>query len=121
MKKDAFTTIRTEGAILPVELLQRILAGDSSVPGLSSEAYHLAGNKRLNEAATRAWNRLTGVWESFRTSMADLPEDAPGTTKTRRRLLILFQELGYGRLQRQDAVEIEVRTRVPHQPWRHRP
>jgi hypothetical protein len=108
--KDQFSTVRTEGAILPVELLQRILAGDSSVPGLSSEAYHLAGNERLNEAATRAWNRLTGVWESFRTSTEELPEDAPGTTETRRWLLILFQELGYGRLQRQDAVDIEGRA-----------
>ncbi len=106
----AFSAIRTEGAILPAELLQRILAGDSSVPGLSSDAYHLAGNERLNEAATRAWNRLTGVWESFRTSMEELPEDVPGTTETRRWLLILFQELGYGRLQRQDAVEIEGRA-----------
>ena len=31
------------------------------VPGLTPEVYHLAGNEKLNEAASRSWNRRLGV------------------------------------------------------------
>ena len=45
---DIFTTIRTEGALLPVDLLQRILAGDKGLPGLTPEDYHLSGEKVID-------------------------------------------------------------------------
>lgn len=41
-RKDIFTTIRTEGSILPPDLLQRIDAGDHELEGLEPEDYHLA-------------------------------------------------------------------------------
>jgi hypothetical protein len=63
---ERFTTIRTEGALLPADLLQRIADGDRNVPGLTAEAYHLAGNEKLNEAASRSWNRLLGVCKGGR-------------------------------------------------------
>jgi len=31
------------------------------VPGLTPEVYHLAGNEKLNEAASRSGNRRLGV------------------------------------------------------------
>ena len=48
--RNPFTTIRTEGALLPVDLLQRIVAGDSALGGLDPESYHLPGSEKLNEA-----------------------------------------------------------------------
>jgi Eco57I restriction-modification methylase len=106
-----FLTVRSEGSILPAELLQRIIAGDHAIPGLRPEDYHLAPGERLNEAATRSWNRLRGVWETFKKIMDQLPEDVYGTSETRERwLTVLFQELGYGRLQTGRAFEIEGKT-----------
>lgn len=102
----SYTTIRSEGALLPPDLLARIQSGDSALPGLNPQAYHLPGTMRLNEAASRAWNALLGAWATFDEARARLPQDDPGTTLTRERwLLPLFQELGYGRLQVQTARE----------------
>ena len=63
--RETFTTIRTEGALLPVEILQRIAEGDRHLEGLSPESYHLSKNEKLNEAINRAWNRCEGAWRSF--------------------------------------------------------
>jgi len=97
VSRSPFTTVKTEGGILPADLLGRIAAGN--VDGLKPTDYHLAPNERLNEAISRSWNRLLGVWQSFDDQRLGLPESDRGTTLTRERwLLILFQELGYGRL-----------------------
>ncbi len=102
-----FPTIRTEGAILPADLLERIAAGDRSLPGLTPADYHLDAGEKLNEAVSRSWNRLLGLWKAFRTETAALPADDPGTTHTRERwLLPLFRELGYGRLPAARAADI---------------
>ena len=39
--RDLFTTIRTEGGLLPADLLQRIVHGDRELPGLDDVSYHL--------------------------------------------------------------------------------
>ena len=110
-RSSIFNTIRTEGAILPAELLQRIVSGDTTLEGLKSTDYHLSPSERLNEAATRSWNRLIGVWQTYREILNQLPEESIGTTETRERwLLPLFQEFGYGRLQTQKSIEIEDKT-----------
>ncbi len=102
-----FTTVKTEGAILPADLLQRIATGQG-LDGLRPDDYHLAPNERLNEAINRSWNRCLGAWASFNDQRARLPESDAGTTLTRERwLLILFQELGYGRLQIARGVQIQ--------------
>jgi len=51
--RNTFTTIHTEGALLPADLLQRILDGDKSLDGLSPETYHLPAGEKLNEAHQR--------------------------------------------------------------------
>ncbi len=105
--RSPFTTIRTEGALLPVDLLQRVMDGDTDLGGLTPDSYHLSGEK-LNEAINRSWNHLLGSWAAFLAAAAKLPEGDPGTTATRERwLLPLFNELGYGRLPIAKAIEIE--------------
>jgi hypothetical protein len=117
-RRELFTTIRTEGALLPPELLQRIADGDRDLEGLTSEAYHLAANERLGEAVTRSWNRLVGAWAGFRDALAKLPATDHGTSVTRERwLLIVFQELGYGRLPTARAVEIDDRSYPVSHAW----
>jgi len=119
-KRDTFITIRTEGALLPPDLLQQIAFG-TGIDGLSPESYHLAG-ERLNEAVTRAWNRMLGAWANFKSAREKLADSDAGTTITRERWLMpLFQELGYGRLQTSRAYEIEGKTYHISHMWEGTP
>ena len=38
----AFSTVRTEGAMLPSDILVRVASGDRSLGGLDEASYHLA-------------------------------------------------------------------------------
>ncbi len=121
-RRDLFSTIRSEGALLPSDLLQRIAEGDRNVPGLTPEAYHLAGNEKLNEAVSRSWNRLLGVWGAFQAASKDLKEGDPATGFTRDKwLLPLFQELGYGRLQAAKAFDIAGKAYPISHCWQQTP
>jgi len=105
--RSTFTTIHTEGALLPVDLLLRVSRADPDLDGTTPTSYHLAPGEKINEAINRSWNRLSGLWTTFSAVRADLPADDPATTLTRERwLLPLFQELGFGRLSVAKAVEI---------------
>lgn len=105
--RDIFTTIHTEGAILPPDLLQRLVDGGDGLDGLRAEDYHRPG-ERLNEVINRAWNVLLGAWANFQSAREQLPPDDLGTTITRERwLLPLFRELDYGRLPTERAIEID--------------
>lgn len=102
-----FTTIRSGGALLPPEVLTRIIDADRDLGGLSPTDYHLGESERLGEAISRSWNRLVGVWASFAPSLDGFNANDPGTGATRERWLApLFQELGFGRLQVAKAREI---------------
>ena len=121
-RQNIFAAIRTEGAILPVDLLQRIAEGKGDLEGLSPEAYHLAGNEKLNEAINHSWNRMLGAWTAFRAFREKLPEGDTGTSPTRERwLLPLFQELGYGRLLAAKSITIEDKTYAISHGWQHTP
>src|SRR5512147_113901 len=116
-----FLTIRAEGALLPVDLLQRIVENDPDLGGLTPESYHLSGEK-LNEAINRSWNRLLGAWAAFRVAREKLPEGDPGTSVTREKwLLPLFDELDYGRLQITKAIEIEGKSYAISHGWNEVP
>ena len=120
--RSAFTTIHSEGAILPPDLLQRIAEGSPRAGGLDGlrpeEDYHLARGERLNEAINRSWNRLLGAWAAFRGQAERLGAGDPGTTLTRERwLLPLFQELGYGRLATARAVELDGKSYAVSHAW----
>lgn len=95
---DTFDTVQVEGAILPVDLLQRVAVGDSRLEGLRPEDYHLTGEK-VNEATNRAWNRLLPVWDAFKAAAEKLPAHDDGRALTLNRwLLPLWRDLDYGQL-----------------------
>lgn len=117
-----FTTIKTEGALLPADFLQRIADRDPDLEGLTPESYHLAKNERLNEVISRSWTRCKGAWRAFQAAGKDLPESDAGTTLTRERwLLILFQEFGYGRLLTAKAQHINGKSYPISHLWQHTP
>ena len=117
-----FTTIHTEGALLPTDLLQRVLVVDPELDGLSAADYHLPAGEKLNEAINRSWNRLQGSWAAFHREMEKLPPGDFGTGMTRDRwLLPLFQELGYGRLQTAKAIELDGKSYPISHRWSETP
>ena len=117
-----FETITTEGALLPSDFLQRLAQRDRDIAGLTSEAYHLGEGEKLNEAISRSWNRLLGVWKNFVSATQALPASDLGTTLTREKwLLPLFQELGYGRLQIAKPFEFDDRRYSISHAWQAAP
>ncbi len=117
-----FTTLRSEGAILPMDLLQRIALLDTTLSGLTSESYHLLKTEKLNEAINRAWNRILSAWTAFKTAQDKLPEKDLGTTLTRERwLLPLFSELGYGRLLTTKPIEVNDKSYPISHGWQNTP
>src|SRR5437867_469963 len=94
-----FETVTTEGALLPSDFLNRLAQRDRDIKGLTADDYRLGSGEKLNEAISRSWNRLLGVWKNFAAAATALPSTDLGTTLTREKwLLPLFQELGYGRV-----------------------
>ena len=94
-----FKNIRTEGAILPVEILVAIASGDPRINGLRPDDFYLPPGERLNEKITEIWSKLKRCWELFKQKRDDLPESDYGTTLTRQAwLLPLFRLLDYGNL-----------------------
>lgn len=108
MRGELLSAVRSEGSLLPADLLARVLAEDKEVPGLAPEDYHLGKHEKINEAVSRSWNRLLGAWSSFREHLENFGEDLAGTTETRERwLYLVFQELGYGRLHKASGLRVE--------------
>lgn len=119
---DFFSTVKTEGAMLPPEILVRIAEMDSEMGGLTPDAYHLDKGEKINEAINRSWNRLLGVWTTFRKAQELLPQEDLGTTLTRDKwLLKLFDELGYGRLLPSKPMEVEEKIYPVSHFWQHTP
>lgn len=120
--REAFGCVRSEGGLLPVDLLRRVADGDRSLAGLQPAAYHLAAGERLNERITGSWNRLSGAWAAFDAERGALAAEDAGTRVTRERWLqVLFGELGYGRLVAQPAVEVDGSSFAVFSQWQHTP
>jgi hypothetical protein len=89
---------------------------------LDEASYHLVAGERLNERISQSWKRLLGAWIAFRTAADTLPEGDAGTTLTRERwLLILLQELEYGRLPASRAIDIDGKSYAISHFWHHSP
>ncbi|HZS92728.1 MAG TPA: hypothetical protein VFE42_35220 [Chloroflexota bacterium] len=90
-----FTTVVSEGGLLPPDLLARVAAADPRLPCMSAADYGLGRNERLNEAISRAWARVRGYWLAF----SNTPPSETGVVETRHEwLLPLFRALDYGEL-----------------------
>ncbi len=120
--RNLFTTVKTEGGLLPPDFLQRLVEGSKAIDGLTLESYHLTGGEKPNEAASRSWNRLQTAWAAFQTASKGLKEEDAGTGLTREKwLLPLFSELGYGRLQAAKTFEIDGKAYAISHLWQQTP
>jgi hypothetical protein len=121
-RRELFSTLRTEGGLLPPDFIRRLAEGVSGVPGLRPADYHLVEGEKLSEAASRAWNRLQPAWAAFQKAVAGLPKGDPATGITREKWLQpLFHELGYGRLLPAKPVEIEEKQYPVSHSWQRTP
>jgi hypothetical protein len=103
----SLSTIRSEGGLLPTDLLARIAASRSDLPGTSSEHYGLQATARLSETITQSWNALKRRWASLREDINLLPKDRAGTSLTNEKwTLPLLRELGFGFLPTTPSREI---------------
>ena len=115
-----FQTIRSEGAILPPDVLR--LISSLQVDGATAEAFHLPPGSKLNEAISQSWTTLQGYWRAFQEDRRSLAPDDAGTSVTNERwLLPLFKELAYGRLVTADAPKIDERTDPVKRFYSHTP
>ena len=69
-----FRTIRSEGGLLPQDLLRRVLDPHSGLPGTTADDYHLSPGERLNEVITQSWNRLHKNWGNYSGSVAGMKQ-----------------------------------------------
>lgn len=114
------TNYTTVGGLLPRDFLDRVSAGESGLPGLGPTSYGLAPGERLNDAITRSWNRLRGLWDGFVEAEADQPEsDRTATAVTRERwLLPLLAELGFeGGIESVRGLAIDGKTYAISHQW----
>ncbi len=106
-----FQTIRSEGGLLPPDLLLRVLDPKEQLDGTRPEDYGLPQGERLNEVITQSWNRLRKHWVEFRAAAEHLPATEPGTGLTNDKWnLPLLRELGFGLLPTSAGPEIGGRT-----------
>jgi hypothetical protein len=106
-----FQTIRSEGGLLPPDLLRRILDPKEKLDGTRPEDYGLPQGERLNEIIIQSWNRLRKHWAEFRAAAANLPLGEAGTGLTNDKLsLPLLRELGFGLLPTSAGPEAGGRT-----------
>lgn len=109
--RHSFSTITTEGSILPADLLERIADLTTTIEGRTPDGYHLIAGEKLNEAVTNSWNRALAAWRAFSAARDHLGASDTGTTITRERwLLPLFNEMQWGRLTGWKAIEIAGRS-----------
>jgi hypothetical protein len=109
--KNEFQTIRSEGGLLPPDLLRRVVDAKGNLPGAKPEDYGLPVGERLNEAVTQSWNRMRRHWADFRAAARNLPEAETGTGLTNDKWSVpLLRELGFGLLPTTPGPEIAGKT-----------
>ena len=81
--RQEFQTVRSEGGLLPPDLLRRLLDRHSALAGTRPEDYGLSPGERLNEVITHSWNRLRRHYGEFRAAAANLPDGKAGTARLR--------------------------------------
>lgn len=110
-RPSGFQTIRSEGGLLPPDLLRRVLEPKEKLEGTQPEDYGLPQGERLNELITQSWNRLRKHWREFRSAATNLPDGEAGTGITNEKWnLPVLRELGFGLLPTSAGPAINGRT-----------
>lgn len=110
-RRDEFQTIRSEGGLLPSDLLRRVLDPKEKLEGTAPQDYGLPPGERLIEVITQSWNRLRKHWAEYRGAAKNLPEGEAGTGLTNDKWSVpLLRELNFGMLPASTAPQIDGQT-----------
>jgi len=117
-----FMSIHVVGGLLPADMLVRIADG-KDISSSRPADYHVVGARSVRDDAERHWDYLKGAWRALRAALGEDGHDPAGLT-TENWLLPLFEEHGFGRLQRlPDGIHADDRALVfpvTHR-WEHVP
>ncbi|WP_174714045.1 Eco57I restriction-modification methylase domain-containing protein [Candidatus Viridilinea mediisalina] len=104
-----YTTITTEGGLLPADILDAIAAGE--LEGQRPEDFGLERTRKLSDRISAAWQAVRGQWLLFQSYLADLPAGETATTETREQwVLPLLRILGYQLARNRSAYIVHSRT-----------
>ncbi|HUZ26548.1 MAG TPA: N-6 DNA methylase [Streptosporangiaceae bacterium] len=95
---ETFASLKITGGLLPSDVIGKIYAGDSDVPGIGPQTYGLEPGESVRRQASRVWQYLLEKWQEFRTRAEASPEQASARVTRERWLHILLRELGFGQL-----------------------
>jgi hypothetical protein len=105
----AYTTIITEGGLIPADILDALAAAE--LPGQRPEDFGLERTRNLSDRISAAWQAARGQWALFQSYLADLPAGETGTSETREQwMLPLLRVLGYQLARNRSAYRVDERT-----------
>ncbi len=87
----AYVSISVEGGLFPSDLLDRIAAGDSNLPGQKAADFGLNGTRRLTDEIQSAFSDSRSYWDAFQRRLERSRESR--TTITREDWIAKFMEL----------------------------
>jgi len=87
----AYVSISVEGGLSPSDLLDRIAAGDSNLPGQKAADFGLDGARRLTDEIQSAFSDSRSYWDAFQRRLERSHESR--TTITREDWIAKFMEL----------------------------
>jgi hypothetical protein len=103
---EAFASLKITGGLLPSDVIGRIYAAETGVPGIGPDTYGLEPGESVRRQASRVWPYLLEKWQEFKTRVDASPEVGSARLTRERWLHILLRELGFGRLSAEAAVEL---------------
>jgi hypothetical protein len=93
----AYVSISVEGGLFPIDLLERIASGDSTIPGQKLADFGIDGTKRLTDEIQSAFSDARSYWDAFQRRLGRSSESR--TTITREDWMTGFLELlGFNKL-----------------------
>jgi hypothetical protein len=107
---ETFASLKITGGLLPSDVIGKIYAADSDVPGISPQTYGLEPGESVRRQASRVWQYLLEKWQEFKERIDTSPEAASARVTRERWLNILLRELGFGHLSADGGVDLEGRN-----------
>jgi hypothetical protein len=104
---ETFASLKITGGLLPSDVIGKIYAAESGVPGISPQTYGLEQGESVRRQASRVWQYLLEKWQDFKERIDTSPETASARVTRERWLNILLRELGFGHLTADGGVDLE--------------
>ena len=89
-----FTCIKTEGGLLPVDLLESIAVGEAEAQ--RPQDFALPKTRRMADEIAAAWSDARAYWDALKHAQGRLKETDTGTSERREQWVVpLLKSLGY--------------------------